>query len=77
MERRLSNKGPLLLINEAVEMAGITRYTLTKYVKAGYLDLQFGGEMVYYRDLLRASWVAKQNQQKNSGSYQRNGVKYK
>jgi hypothetical protein len=65
--------GPLLSLDDACKMANITKTTLYNYVSLGHLELQFEGGMVYYRDLLRASWVAKQNQMKNGlrGAYGR------
>jgi hypothetical protein len=54
--------GPLLSLEDACKMANITKTSLYSYVSLGYLKLEFDGGMVYYRDLLRASWIAKQNQ---------------
>lgn len=62
----MQGKGPLVTINDAAKMAEIHKATISKYVQEGWLDLQFEGTMVYYRDLLRASWIAKQNQMKNA-----------
>lgn len=73
----MESKGPFLLIKDAIKMADITRNTLMKYVNAGYLELHYNGQMVYYRELLEASWIAKKNQMKNSAGYVRNGIKYK
>jgi hypothetical protein len=64
------------MIKEAAEMAELTPYTVASYIRSGHLEAYFGGQMVYYRDLLRAAWVIKQKQSHNSKSYSRNGKKY-
>ena len=55
--------GPLVLISEAAEMAEISTTTIRRYEGRGYLEDQWiegaGVPMVYYRDVLRASWKAK------------------
>jgi phage pi2 protein 07 len=72
---QLTNKtaGPMMSLDDACEKAGISKATLYNYVNQGHLELQFDGGVVYYRDLLRASWLAKQNQMKNGveGAYKR------
>lgn len=73
MDKTNAVAGPLMSLDDATRLAGITKSTLHNYVNQGHLQLQFEGGMVYYRDLLRASWLAKQNQMKNgvAGAYKR------
>ena len=55
-------KGPLVPIREAARMGGISIPSVYNYEKNGYLkfvDIE-GITLVYYRDVLRASWEAKQ-----------------
>jgi len=55
-------KGPLVPIREAARMGGISIPSVYNYEKNGYLkfvDIE-GITLVYYRDVLRASWQAKQ-----------------
>jgi predicted site-specific integrase-resolvase len=63
-----NNLGPLLTLGDAADRAGISKATIYNYVNLGYLEVHFEGGMVYYRDLLRASWEAKQNQMKNGST---------
>lgn len=42
-------------------MAGVQRATIIGYIKRGYLKTHFLGEMVYYRDVLRAALLSQQN----------------
>jgi DNA-binding transcriptional MerR regulator len=53
-------KGPLVTISDAARMADISTETIRKYVNQGILKTEFDGGMVYYRELLRASWETKQ-----------------
>jgi predicted site-specific integrase-resolvase len=53
-------KGPLVTIKDAAKMAGISPETIRKYVHQGILKTEFDGGMVYYRELLKASWETKQ-----------------
>jgi len=41
-------------------MADISTETIRKYVNQGMLKTEFDGGMVYYRELLKASWETKQ-----------------
>lgn len=55
-------KGPLVTIKEAARMGDISMPSIYNYEKRGYLkfvDIE-GYTLVYYRDVLRASWEAKQ-----------------
>lgn len=51
-------------IKQAAEKGGITTASLLAYIKNGYLKTHniAGYEFVYYRDVLKASWTAKQEQ---------------
>ena len=57
------SKGPLMTVKEAAAMGGITTASIYNYEKEGYLKFVeiAGFRVVYYRDVLRASWEAKQN----------------
>jgi len=58
------NKGPLMTVREAAYKGGITAASIYNYEKNGYLEFVdvAGYQVVYYRDVLRASWAAKQGQ---------------
>lgn len=64
--------GPLMTLAEAANKAGIKRVTLNSYIEKGYLNTHVGGMMVYYRDVLRASWIAYEYHRKNSGKASKN-----
>lgn len=70
----MNGNGPLLTISDAAKQAGITKATIYSYIQKGYLPTHMEGFMVYYRDLLRASWTAKQLHLKESG---KSSPKYK
>lgn len=54
-----------MTIREAAERGGITTASIYNYEKDGHLqfvEMPGGFRVVYYRDVLRASWAAKQSQ---------------
>ena len=53
-------KGPLISISDAAKMGDVSQETIRKYVKQGILETEFDGGMIYYRELLKASWETKQ-----------------
>jgi hypothetical protein len=61
------SSGPLVTISDAAKMGGIHRETIRKYIAAGYLETHMDGFMVYYRDVLRAAWIADQKHKASSG----------
>ncbi len=65
-------KGPLVTIDEAARLGGVSKETIRIYIKTGQLQTHVNGLMVYYRDLLRASWVAKQRHISSSGKASKN-----
>lgn len=60
-------KGPFITVRDAANLGGITINSINSYAEKGYLELHFNGAMVYYRDVLRASWIAKQEHLSKSG----------
>lgn len=56
-----------MTIEGAAKKAGITKAKVNSYIEKGYLLAHLGGFMIYYRDLLRASWVETDLQLKESG----------
>ena len=56
------SKGPLMTIQEAAKRGGISVPAIYGYEKSGYLQFVEidGFRVVYYRDVLRASWAAKE-----------------
>jgi predicted site-specific integrase-resolvase len=57
------SRGPLMTIKEAAEKGGITTASIYNYEKNGYLqfvEMPGGFRVVYYRDVLRAAWAARQ-----------------
>lgn len=63
----MKSRGPFVPVGDAVKMADISMQSLRNYVDKGYLELHFAGGMVYYRELLEAAWMAKQDHLNNSG----------
>lgn len=56
-----------MTIGDAARKAGVHRETIRSYIEKGYLSTHMEGMLVYYRDVLRASWVAYESLKKNSG----------
>lgn len=56
-----------MTIGDAARKASVHRVTVNAYIEKGYLPTYLDGTMVYYRDLLRASWMAAQEHKKKSG----------
>lgn len=56
-------KGPIMSITEAAKKAGVTRETVRLWYNKGFFDFVYidGVKLLYYRDILRASWKAKEN----------------
>lgn len=73
----MSSKGPLMSISDAARKAGIHRVTINSYIEKGYLTTHMDGFLVYYRDVLRASWMAYESLKKNSGKASKNYGKKK
>lgn len=73
----IKSTGPLVTIGEAAKMAGVHRVTINKYIEKGYLPTHMDGFLVYYRDVLRASWMADESHKKNSGKASSNYGKKK
>lgn len=59
----MAGKGPLMSMSQAARKAGVSTESLRVWHKEGYFDYVYIAEMrmVYYRDILRASWARKQN----------------
>jgi len=73
----MGSKGDLLPTKDAAKKADISMNTLKSYKENGhleYVDID-GYEFVYYRDVLRAAWKAKQIQIRNGkiASYRKHG----
>lgn len=60
-------KGLLMSRIQAAKKAGVDPSVINKYVAKGYLEpiVLEGYEFVYYRDVLKASWKATQDQSRN------------
>ena len=71
------SRGSLLPIADAARKAGIHRVTINSYIEKGYLETHLDGYMVYYRDVLRASWMAYESLKNNSGKASKNYGKKK
>ena len=73
----MDSKGELLPTKDAAKKADISMNTLKSYKENGHLEcINIDGyEFVYYRDLLRASWKAKQIQIRNGkiAAYRKHG----
>lgn len=59
--------GPLMTLSDAARKAGIHQRTIAAYVTKGYLPTYIDGTVVYYRDVLRASWLVSEKHRKTSG----------
>lgn len=57
------SKGPLMSLTQAAKKAEVSTESLRVWHKEGYFDYVYVADMrmVYYRDILRASWARKQN----------------
>ena len=66
-----------MTIADAAKKAGIHRVTINSYIEKGYLETHMDGYMVFYRDVLRASWMANEAHKKNSGKASKNYGKKK
>lgn len=73
----MNSTGPLMSIGDAAKKAGIHRVTINSYIQKGYLNTYMDGYLVYYRDVLRASWMAYQSLKNNSGKASKNYGKKK
>lgn len=66
-----------MTIGDAAKKAEVSVTTVYTYIKQGHLKtVDVGGyDLIYYRDLLRAAWAAKQVQVRNGkiASYRRHG----
>ena len=73
----MASRGELLTPKSAAKKADISMNTLRSYIENGHLEYVdvAGYDFVYYRDLLRAAWKAKQVQIRNGkiASYRRHG----
>lgn len=66
-----------MTLDDAAKAAGVHRRTIAAYIEKGYLQTHLGGTVVYYRDVLRASWMAYESLKKNSGKASKNYGKKK
>lgn len=57
------SKGPLMTRIQAADKAEVAHSVVNRYIQKGYLETVVidGYEFVYYRDVLKASWIASQN----------------
>jgi len=55
-------KGQLMTVPQAAKKSGLAETTIRRYATKGYLEKHRIGQnvFVYYRELLRASWIADQ-----------------
>lgn len=72
-----ASRGELLTPKDAAKKAEVSLHTLKNWQQQGhleYIDIA-GYDFVYYRDVLRAAWAAKQVQIRNGkiASYRKHG----
>jgi len=60
-------KGPWMPLEEAARYGDITMHRLNRFVKKGWLVPEGPLQFVYYRDVLRASYIAKEDFRLNVG----------